>query len=571
MQEPVKRVYPSVDRPWLKYYQEEDMNAVLPQCSVYEYLQKNNKAHPQDVALDYLGCKITYGKLLENIEKAARAFVALGIKCGDILVMATVTTPEAIFAFYALNRIGAVPNMVDPRTSVEGLREYIREVNARYVLALDACYDKMRTACVGTSVESVIVLSPAESLGIVKKTAYTLVNRQKLHDADMRWSDFIKSGATTKLGQPVYEKDSCCVIVHTGGTTGTPKGVMLSNENLNASVVQGDKSGFVFRRRHRWLGIMPPFIAYGISNGMHLPLSMGMTLIVVPKFDPNKYDELLLKYHPNHIAGVPSHYNSLIHSEKLKNADLSFLLSPIVGGDGAEVHFEEEVNQFLRQRGCPTNLIKGYGMTEVCAAISAAARNEFNKLGSVGIPFTHSVMAVFENGKELPCGEIGEICMRGPHVMMGYYNNNAETNVVLKKHEDGHTWVHSGDLGYMDEDGCVFIQGRIKRMIVRHDGFKVYPTLIESVVAAHPAVQSCCTVGKRDHTYNQGKLPVVFVVAKAECRSNKDELIELLAKHCAKELPEYALPAAFYLCDSLPLTAIGKVDYRTLEKEAETK
>lgn len=346
-----------------------------------------------------------------------------------------------------------------------------------------------------------------------------------------------------------------------------PKGVMLSDESLNASVVQCELSGFDFKRHHKWLGVMPPFIAYGVVNGMHLPLCNGMELIVLPKFDPTKYDEILLKYRPNHIAGVPSHYNTIIHSAKLQNADLSFLLSPIVGGDGAEVHFEEEVNRFLNAHNCPTNLIKGYGMTEVCAAITATAKNEFNKVGSVGIPFTHSIVAVFENGKELPYGQNGEICMRGPHVMMEYYKNEGETNIVFKKHEDGLVWVHSGDIGSIDEDGCVYIQGRIKRLIIRHDGFKVYPTLIESVVANHPAVQACCAVGKKDDGHNQGKLPVVFVVLKPEYRKSQDSIRTALAEYCEQELPEYALPVGFYVRDSLPLTAIGKVDYRTLENE----
>lgn len=566
--------YPSIDRPWLKYYSEEAINAPLPECTLYEYLWENNKDYPNDIALDYFDRKISYHVLFENIEKAAKAFCALGLKRGDIVIMATVTTPETVYSFYALNKIGVIPNMVDPRTSVDGLREYIREVNAKYVLVLDACYPKMIEAAKGTSVERIVVTSPADSLPLIKKAAFTIVNRireGKAHFAEcaIRWNDFIKAGEGAEVNASPYEKNTCCVIVHTGGTTGSPKGVMLSNENLNSSVIQCDKSGFDFQRHHKWLGIMPPFIAYGIGNGLHLPLSTGMTLIVVPKFDPNKYDELLLKYKPNHIAGVPSHYNAIINSERLRNMDLSFLLSPIVGGDGAEVHFEEEVNRFLNTHNCSTNLIKGYGMTEVCAAICATARNDFNKLGSVGIPFTHSVMGVFENGKELPVGQTGEICMRAPHMMMGYYGNEAETNVVLKKHDDGFVWVHSGDLGHIDEDGCVFIQGRIKRMIIRFDGFKVYPTLIESVVATHPAVKACCTVGAPDKAQSQGKLPLVFVVLAPDFIREEAEMKQELIALCQKELPEYAQPIDFRFKEALPLTPIGKVDYRALEKEAE--
>lgn len=566
--------YPSIDKPWLKYYSEEAINAPLPECTIYEYLWECNKDHLNDIALNYFDRKITFGELFKNIEKAAKAFTAIGLKKGDIVIMAAVTTPETVYAFYALNRLGVIPNMVDPRTSTDGIKEYIQEVDAKVVLTLDVAYPKIEKAIEGTNVEKIIVTSPADSLPVMKKVALTIATRikggkQQLAECAICWNDFIKAGEGTTAATVPHEKDTCCVIVHTGGTTGTPKGVMLSNENLNTSVVQCDKSGFDFQRHHKWLGVMPPFIAYGIGNGLHLPLSIGMTLIVLPKFDPNKYDELLLKYKPNHIAGVPSHYNTIIHSKKLKSTDLSFLLSPIVGGDGAEVHFEEEVNQFLHSHNCPTNLIKGYGMTEVCAAISATARNEFNKLGSVGIPFTHSVMGVFEDGKELLIGQTGEICMRAPHVMVGYYGNEAETKHVLKKHDDGYVWVHSGDLGHIDEDGCVFIQGRIKRMIVRFDGFKVYPTLIESVVVTHPAIKACCTVGTPDRTQSQGKLPLVYAVLDPSFGDKEAEIRNELIDLCHKGLPEYAQPIEFRFKDTLPLTPIGKVDYRALEREAE--
>ncbi len=565
--------YPSIDKPWLKYYSEEAIKAPLPECTIYEYLWENNKDYPNDIALDYFDHKITYGELFKNIEKAAKAFSSLGLQKNDIVIMATVTIPETIYAFYALNRLGVIPNMVDPRTSVEGIHEYIKEVNAKVVLTINVTYSKIESAIVGTNVKEIIVLSPEDSLPTVKKILLTTVNKlkssnSKLNKISMLWNQFIIKGKDTVFCDMSYEKDTCCVIVHTGGTTGTPKGVMISNENLNSSVVQCDKSGFTFQRHHKWLGVMPPFIAYGIGNGMHLPLCMGMTLIVIPKFDPNKYDDLLLKYKPNHIAGVPSHYNTIIHSKKLAKEDLSFLLSPIVGGDGAEIHFEELVNSFLQAHNCPTNLIKGYGMTEVCAAISAAARNEFNKLGSVGIPFTHSVMSVFDSGKELPYGSKGEICMYGPHVMLGYYGKEEETNAILQIHEDGSLWVHSGDLGYIDEDGCVFIEGRLKRMIIRADGFKVFPKIIEDVVTNYEATKACCAVGMPDKDHSQGQLPIVFVVLNPGYISREKEAKIALTKMCQDNLPEYAQPDDFRFCDALPLTSIGKVDYRALEKEA---
>ena len=567
--------YPSIDKPWLKYYTEEAINAPLPECTIYEYLWENNKDRLEDIAIIYFGKKITYGELFENIDKTVRAFSAIGVKYGDIVIVATVTTPETIYAFYALNRLGAIPNMVDPRTSVEGIRDYIKEVNAKYVLSLDVACPKTEEAIKNTAVQKVIVSSPADSLPASKKVVYRISNRKKRlpNDTYIYWKSFIENGKNANPSFPPYKKNTCCVIVHTGGTTGMPKGVMLSNDNLNCSVVQCCNSGFDFERYQRWLGIMPPFIAYGIINGVHLPLTKGMPLTIIPNFDPNSYDKLLLKHKPNHIAGVPSHYGKIMESKKLAGKDLSFILSPIVGGDGTKIHMETEISAFLSSHNCKKGLIKGYGMTEVCAAVTGTAIRNANKLGSVGAPFSHSVVSVFdsETGKELSYGKTGEICILSPNTMMGYYENETETANILKKHDDNYIWVHSGDLGYMDEDGCLFIVGRSKRLIIRHDGFKIFPTLIENTVSGHAAVNACCAVGVRDTNFSQGKLPIVYVSLKSEFFGKENAVKIELYKMCRKELPEYEQPIDFIFKKDLPLTTIGKVDYRALEQQAENK
>lgn len=563
--------YPSIDKPWLKYYKKDSIRAGLPKCTIYEYVWNNNKDYLSNVALNYFDRKITYQDLFDNIDKSAKGFSALGLKQGDIIIMVTVTIPETIYSLYALNKLGAIPNMVDPRTNIEGIKNYIQEVKAKVVVCLDVVYPKVIEAVKGTSVESIIIVSPSHSLPTVKKTLYRLFKAPKTTYSDIciLWDDFIENGMGHSSQEAEYQENSCCVIVHTGGTTGTPKGVMLSNENLNASVVQCDKSGFVFKKDHKWLGVLPPFIAYGLGNGLHLPLAIGMTLILVPSFNPDEYDKLLLKYKPNHIAGAPSHYNSITKSKRLRNTDLSFIHSPIVGGDGTEIEFEKEINNFLLSHNCQSTLIKGYGMTEVCAAVSATACKDFNKLGSVGIPFTHSVISVFdpESGQELSYNQTGEICMLSPNTMLSYYDNQKATNEILRQHDDGKTWVHSGDLGYIDEDGCVFIEGRIKRMIIRYDGFKVFPPVIEKVIMHNQYVKAVCVVGVPDTIKSHGKLPLAYIVAEDSIDRTiiKNELIEL----CKNELPEYAQPLDYRFIDSLPLTTIGKVDYLSLEKEAE--
>ncbi len=569
--------YPSIDKPWLKYYSEEAINAPLPKCSIFEYLWENNKDSLDAVAIEYFGNRITYRELFDNIEWAAAAFSKLGVEKGDSVVIVSVTLPEIIYSFYALNKIGAVPNMVDPRTNADGIIEYANESNAKALIMIDAACEKLDAIVSRACAKSFIIVSPANSLTGIRKYAYRSKVSRKKSAAKVAylWKSFFETGEHKKNASNNSDnksnKDDCCVIVHTGGTSGTPKGVMISNYQLNATVVQCSLSGFNMHRGDRWLGIMPPFIAYGIGNGLHLPLCKGMTLVLIPAFDPEKYDRLLLKHKPQHIVGVPSHYGSVVKSSMMRDVDLSFIVSPVVGGDGVEINNEKQINAFLNKHNCKTNLIKGYGMTEICAAVCTTARMDFNKEGSVGIPMTHSAIAVFDPDtcEELMYNQCGEICMQGPHIMLGYYKNKSETNQVLRRHSDSSIWLHSGDLGYMDEDGCVFILGRIKRMIIRHDGFKVFPTMIETTIMTNQNVEECCAVGKRDSTHSQGQLPHAFVVLKNDCKKTHHAIKHEISEKCRHNLPEYAQPKQIHFVESLPLTSIGKVDYRALEKLAE--
>lgn len=567
--------YPSIDKPWLKYYSEEAIKTKMPECTMYEYLWQSNKDHFENTALRYFDRKISFGEMFDNIEKAAKAFTALGLKKGDIIIMATVTTPETVYAFYALNRLGVIPNMVDPRTNTEGIREYIREVDAKIVLTLNVAYPKIEKAIVGTNVEKVIVTSPADSLPPVKRMLFSFSEKVKgitynFAENCVVWKQFIENGSNITAKDMPYEKDLCCVIVHTGGTTGMPKGVILSNENVNALVLQSILTGIDMKREHTWMDIMPPFIAYGIGMGLHLPLVIGMETILIPSFEAEKFDELLLKHKPIHMVGVPSYWGVIINSKKLAKKDLSYIIAPTVGGDTMDATLERNANAFLKEHGCRYPVTKGYGMTEVCAGVSGTV-DANNEIGSVGVPFVKTVISVFdpETGEELKYNEQGEVCISGPSVMLGYYENETATNAIMRVHKDGSVWIHSGDIGYMNEKGSLYIVDRVKRMIVRYDGFKVFPSLIEKTVDRNENVITSCAVGIADTSHSQGKLPIVFAVLNsgADAKKVKADLFEL----CKKELPEYARPVDFVFIDKMPLTPIGKVDYRALEKEAEKK
>ncbi len=334
--------YPSIDKPWLKYYSEEAINAPLPQCTVYEYLWEKNKDYLGDLALRYFDKEITFGTLFKNIDLAANAFMAIGVNPNDIITVCAVSIPETIYSFYGLNKIGAISNMVDPRTSVEGIRQYIEEVNSNVVMCINVVLPKIIEAVKGTNVNLIIVISPADSLPRPKKMLYKMLKAPKAAKCELilKWSDFIKCGKDSNAKSVEYKPNACCIIVHTGGTTGTPKGVMLTNDNFNCSSFQMSHYDLGLKRGRSWLNIMPPFIAYGLGNSLHNPLICGMKVILIPQFDPKKIDALLLKHKPNHMVGVPSHYGYIINSKKLINKDLSFIIAPIVGGDNLDAEFE---------------------------------------------------------------------------------------------------------------------------------------------------------------------------------------------------------------------------------------
>lgn len=568
--------YPSIDKPWLKYYSEEAINTPLPECTIYEYLWERNRDYLSATALRYFGRRFSFRELFENIDKAANAFAALGLKKGDIIIIATATMPETVYALYGLNKIGVIPNMVDPRTSAEGIRDYILEVDAKVVMTLDIAYDRITDAVRGTNVDTIIVASPGDSLPPVKRVMYKALNRlkgivPKLDKKSYSWTQFIADGQQDIAQSVPYEKDTCCVIVHTGGTTGFPKGVMLSNDNVNALAVQSILTGIDMTRDHNWMDMMPPFVAYGIGMGLHLPLVIGMETILVPSFDADKFDELLLEHKPIHMVGVPYHWSVVIHSKKLQNKDLSRIIAPTVGGDTMDTELERNANAFLAQHGCNYRITKGYGMSEVCAGVAGAV-DANNEIGSVGIPFVHSLISIFDpdTEEELPYGEIGEVCISGPNVMLGYYNNPGETAHILRTHTDGRVWVHSGDLGYMNEKGSLFIIDRMKKVIIKHDGFKVFPSAIEKVIISHPGIDKCCVVGAPDRNHAYGKEPVVFAVISPGYAEDTQALKQELILLCRKELPEYVQPVEYRFVDAFPMTAIGKVDFRALEKEAQS-
>lgn len=563
-------VYASQAKPWLKYYDQKFIDQTLPALSAFEYVCQRSKNHLNDTALEYYGRKFTYADLIVNVKKTAAALRGAGVKKGDIITVVSIMTPEIIALFYAADMMGATLNLVDPRYSVEGIREYIEEVDSHLLVCLNVVYERCRQAAKRTNVEKVIVLSPADSLPPVMAVGYKLTTPDKNKYASnvIRWKQFIKGGEGQSTAAEPYDPDHACVVVHTGGTTGSPKGVMLTDDCFNGIALQFQAYPKLFHRGQKLMNIMPPFIAYGFACGIHLPLVLGFTVIIIPNLDPDKLGSLVLKHKPEHMFGVPTHYQQLASDPKLRDKDLSFIINYAAGGDSLSRGAEQTVNDFLAAHGARYPIAKGYGMTEVSSAATVAAGLD-NKPGSVGIPMVNTVVAAFEPGtdRELSIGQRGELCISGPCLMKGYYNKPEETAILLRRHPDGRVWAHTGDMGYLDEDGFVFLDSRIKRMIIRHDGFKVFPSMIENVVSRHPAVHQCSVVGCADKDHTQGRLPFVYIVLKSDITAKKKQVIRELERMCAEELPEYVQPVAYKFISSMPMTPVGKVDYRQLEAD----
>lgn len=563
-----KNLKPSELKPWLKYLPKESLNATVPECTLYSLLKETCKPYINKTALHYYGTNISFKKLLEKIEETAAAFVALGVKKGDIVSLCTVCFPETVYAFYALNKIGAISDFIDPRTNADGIEQMIREAESKILVVVNLAWPKVEYFRSRLNLDKIIIQSATTALPPIAKAVKTIQGGTPKIPYDenvLSWQSFTKLGKGIKTKEVPFEKDSVATIVHTGGTTGFPKGVLLTNTGLNAVSTNFGKSGVNITLDQKFLNIMPPFSSYGISCGVHTPLTQGLEVTLIPKFEPDKIGYLIKKYKPAHMMGVPAFYEKLINSKEMKGFDLSFFESSGSGGDTMNYALETKLNNFLKEHGGKYPLSQGYGMSEVSAAASCCY-NSVAKSMSVGIPMLTTTIGVFrpETTEELGFNEEGEICITGPTMMKGYFKRDDETSKVMIKHPDGKVWIHSGDMGYMDEDGFVYIKGRIKRMIVRFDGHKVFPSHIESALSKHNSVFSCAVVDTEDTEHGQGMYPVAIIELKESHRGNEEQIKKDLIELSNQTLEERGRPYDIVFIEKMPRTSVGKVDYRTL-------
>lgn len=572
MQERKLTGYPSIDKPWLKYYSEEAIKAPLPECTLYEYLLENNKDYPNDIAILYLGRRIKYKELFFQIDRYAKALLALGVREKEIVTVALPSIPEALYLVYALNRIGAVANMIHPLAGKQEMVNYLNEVSSRFVFMFDGTYQIIKDALSETSVEKAVVISVGASLKPALKHLYLFKNRPPRFSSTLfeTWHTFLTRGKNVDLHEVKKDPFSLALISHTGGTTGEPKGVMCSDYNINALIWQVGKT-LPSNRQERMLVVLPPFINYSLVNGMFEPLSLGHQVILIPNYVPEQFVKYVKEYRPNHINSIPAYLEVLLHTENVKNVDYSCFRYVYYGGEAMSPETEQAINKLITARGAENKLGKGLGSTEMVSSAALTVK-ECNKSGSVGIPFLKVNCKIVEPEtlEELKCGQIGEICFSGPTLMMGYYNKPDETNAVVKNHADGQRWLHTGDLGYMDENGVLFVTGRIKRIIMTKgsDGnvTKMFPDRIEKVLNSHPAIQTSCVIGVPDERrIHYPKAVIELNTGFAPAESLKKEI----RAFCVGKLPDYQIPDVIEFVDALPRTERGKIDYRALEQQAE--
>ena len=556
----------------MKYYDPEVRNTDIPRMKIYSLLKEYNLERLQETAIYYYGTKITVKKLIQRIDECADAFAALGVKQGDTVSMLSASTPESIIALYALNKIGATLNAIDPRLDKKGIARMIKASGSKVLIAIELSYPKVAAIFSDIKQEYIIVQSAGTSLPLPKKIALKLAVKSQVpygKGGVMHWDTFIAGAKNGMAIEAPYVGDATVAITYTGGTTGFPKGVMLTNDSINAVAYNFRHAGIVHEDGQRFLGIMPIFSSYGLVCGIHMPLTIGTELALIPRFYPQKMGEYIKKYKPEHMIATPAFYEILINSEEMKDFDLSFMLTMGSGGDSMNAGLEVKMKEFMDTHGIRYPLAQGYGMSEVSAAATFCVNDRYKK-GSVGIPCIATTIGIFdpETGEELGYGESGEVCITGFTMMKGYYNNKAETDHVMRKHADGQIWIHSGDIGYIDEDGFVFIQGRVKRMITRFDGHKVFPITIESFIAEHELVQGCSVIAVNDRERMQGQYPmaVVELVAGVDV-SRRDEICREIYDLCQEHLEERGKPVAVVCVDEIPLTGVGKNDYRQLEKD----
>ena len=564
----------SSSAPWLRYYDTTPAYLDYPKKTIYEMVRAAADKYPKNVAYEFMGKKTTFAEFMERIDRTAKAYLAMGIGRGDRVTICMPNCPQALDSFYALNRIGAVSNMIHPLSAASEIKFYLDFSRSKAILTLDQFYGKVAGILPELDNKDTVLLIAriVDELPPVLAVGFALTKGRKIPPLPKKgnyvtWNEFMRAGRRRDLPLPkeLGRFTDCASILYSGGTTGTTKGIMLSNLNFNACGLQTiAASGFAPINGMKMLSVMPVFHGFGLGIGIHTALIGGATCILVPQFNVKTYAELLIKKQPNIIPGVPTLFEALLRAENLENADLSCLKGVFCGGDSLSVELKKKVDAFLKAHNATVQIRQGYGLTE-CVTASCLTPKDYNRVGSIGVPFPDTYYKIVKVGttEEVDADIEGEICISGPSVMMCYMDNPEETEHTLRRHADGRVWMHSGDLGKMDEDGFIYFSQRIKRMIVT-SGYNVYPGQLENVIDGHEKVLLSCVIGVKD-PYKIQKVKA-FVVLKPDYEPS-DAIREEILEYCRGHIAKYAMPYDIEFRAELPKTLVGKVAYRVLEEE----
>ena len=558
-------------RPWLKFYGPVPDSIAYPRVTLYEALMQTVARCPEDVAWDFFGTTCTYREFGKAITQCASALAALGLKSGDRITIAMPTCPQGIICFYAANKLGAVASMIHPLSTVKEIEFYLNKSRSRFALTLDAFYGKFKEVQTCTDLKTLVLARIPDYLGLIMKIGFNLTKGRKIppvpRDPMVHWWKDLMQGSFPEAPTAGMDTDDMAVILYSGGTTGTPKGIMLSHMNFISEGMQvaawGDlgSDGSI-------LAILPIFHGFGLGVCVNAVFMGGGKSILVPQFTPEMVAKLIKTKKPTFVVGVPTLFEALNRNPLFQQADLSCLKGAFSGADQLPRTVKERFEEIVRRQGGTVQLREGYGLTEAVTAIMAMPMTEYRE-GSVGIVFPDMLAKIVTQGtmEEAPAGEVGEICLHGPAVMLGYLEMPEETAETLKTHPDGKVWLHTGDLATMDEDGFVYFKLRLKRMI-KSSGMNVYPSQVEDVLYQHEAVRECCVIGVPDEV--QVERVKAFVVLKDTGREGP-EMEQELIRHSREHLIKWSCPREIEFRKSLPMTLVGKVAFNALEEEEKAR
>lgn len=501
--------YSFFDQQWLKNYTDEAITSDYSRSTMYDFLYENNKEYLEENALSYFGKKTTFKELFEKIDIYAQALLSSGIKSGDTVAICAPTTPEAVYLFYAINKIGAVANLIDIRKNQKEIEYCLNLCDTKAVFVYDGAVELINKIVKNTKVENVIAVSATNSLPKIiqfisdpKLYMSNIKKRKNKNRNYLELNEFLnKRNEKIEVIKSEYEKNKPAFVVYTSGTTGLPKAVVLTSDVANQKVHQYMTNGMIYNRQDTYLNVMPLFLAFGTIVGMHLPLSMGMTDDLIPKYEMEETLKIINKSKPQHLAVTPAAYIELINSKGFNKADFSNVYTWGCGGDGMNASEEDIINEKLAEQGSTQKVSNGYGASEIGAPF-ATQKEGVTKPGTVGNPLPGNNVMILdhETGEMLPNNVIGDVCMIVDAPMIEYKGNKELTDETKIDLGNGNYGIMLKDAGYVDSDGNLIIKGRYKDTVQDEMGNYIWPVDVENFIMSTRMVQNCAAVSIEDQT-----------------------------------------------------------------------